>query len=218
MDTIKRFFGLLAVGAVLFSGGVYLFGAHRDSETKHEVLKLGKVELPQAALTDVRRISPPNFARAVEMAEETEGTANMAETAALAPSLEHPKPSEIELSHREMAGKLRSILAQEHKDPNWSADTEKKLTVLFSKKLPEGSLVSYLECGSSMCLVELQQKTAAQFRQFMRDALINSRSSGDDAKSWGAARGFITNSSDSGGVSAFVALARDGNDFPSLTE
>jgi hypothetical protein len=123
----------------------------------------------------------------------------------------------MEMSRLQTAEALKQALASQSRDPKWSTETERRLTATFSKRLPEGSTMRNLQCGSSMCLLELQQKTEAQFQQFVHNALVNYVPDGtDDAKFWGEATALISNRADSGEVSALVAVARDGQELPSL--
>jgi hypothetical protein len=211
MNAMKRSLAVLA-GAVVVFGVVYLVKAHRESEKAYEALRLEMAELRQADSTNARQVLQPQIVRIVEKAEETQGTPKGGGTDERAPRAEEPKPAKAEMSGLEMAGKLRDSFATEQKDPNWSADTEEKVSATFSRKLQEGSLIRSLECRSTMCLVELQQKTLEQFQKFVDGALIHT---GGEPQFWGPASAFVVDTGPSGEVSVMVALAREGHELPS---
>jgi len=168
-------------------------------------------ELRQVGATSSQRVLQPQIVRLIERTEKTQDPPKGNGTDERVQKAEESKRPKAEMTGLEMAGKFRNAFAMEQKDPAWSADTEKKVSATFSDKLKEGSLIQSLECHSTMCLVELQYKTLQQFQDFVHDALVHS-----DPRSrlWGPTSAFVVDTDASGGVSAMVALAREGNELP----
>jgi hypothetical protein len=211
MNTIRRSLAVLAGGVVVVCGAVYLVKTQRESERRYESLRLEMEELRQVGATSAQRVLQPQIVRLIERTEKTQDPPKGNGTDERVQKAEESKRPKAEMTGLEMAGKFRNAFAMEQKDPAWSADTEKKVSATFSDKLKEGSLIQSLECHSTMCLVELQYKTLQQFQDFVHDALVHS-----DPRSrlWGPTSAFVVDTDASGGVSAMVALAREGNELP----
>ncbi len=218
MEKSKALLAVLVGGAVLVAGAAYLAREHGISERKFGDLRRELDELRQSTSASVQHPSPPQIVRLIEKTERVvEGAPHSEDAHEHALKQDVPDPDLMEMSRLQTAEALKQALASQSRDPKWSTETERRLTATFSKRLPEGSTMRNLQCGSSMCLLELQQKTEAQFQQFVHNALVNYVPDGtDDAKFWGEATALISNRADSGEVSALVAVARDGQELPSL--